>query len=777
MGFYEKHKIIFALLFLIAGILVSGNNVDTPKILLISLSLTILALSFLKKDLILLLFFPVAIFLSNNAAHTPQLPEKFLDTKVSLTGKLFKNPEKRETTWRLFVKAKEIENGSLKIKTDTKLVIYLRSKPSTAFYGSTIKLKDIKLQTIQEFKNPGSFNLRKHFEKKGILYTGFIDNPKNLVIENISGNYNYLLHKINKFRNHYENFVRENISSPESEIINAVTIGVKGGIPKNIRDDFSKLGISHLLAISGLHIGAISILIFFTVKWILKRSQYMLLMYEVPKLASIITIMPILLYAALAGFATPVIRASIMITIYFFSVFFNRDESKINILAAAAILILIFDPNSLFDLSFRLSFIAVTGIIIFHHIFPFKLSSTKDKILSMLKTTVAATFFTLPLIINTFGYLPVATIGANIIAVPLVELLVVPAGLLSIVLYPVSESLCKLVLIFNSKVISILLQVADYILSFKYSYFTVPNINNLGYIFFIFTTILILMNKFSKKIKYLALLTFIGFNLTLFFNKTTINKKNFLEVNFLDAGNKSYNLISLPNNKKILVTGGYSYFSKSDFSEKAGVVPFLLQRGITQIDYLWLLSTDNSHLEGAKAITERIAIDNLWTNGSRLDGELWKTIRIKDIKWKNMSEELEELYFGDMKITFIKPYVDNNVRYSNEPRPILISIRNNNKKLLIAEGIDKNYVQKEINSIYKNKIRSDVVFINQINGYDYNFKEFIELVMPHSIITNKIRADIKSNIPDDVGLLVTSKTGMVTLYLSSENLKINKHNL
>ncbi|MGH7884353.1 MAG: ComEC/Rec2 family competence protein, partial [Thermodesulfobacteriota bacterium] len=661
--------------FLISGILLS-NSVNISKTAVVSAAFFITVLSLIKRDFLLFLFIPLSIFLNSQTSKVAELPNRFLDTKIDVTGNIYKNPEKRQSSWRLFINVKKVETGRDIFETDINIVVYSKELPVNTYYGSIINIKNLRLETIHEFKNPGSFSLKNHFKRMGILYSAFINNPKNIAILGLSRDSNYPLYQINKFRRNYEDFVRRTLNEPESEIINAITIGASGGVSEKIRNDFSKLGISHLLAISGLHIGALSFFIFFVTKWILKRSRYLLLMYEVPKIASIITIFPIIIYAALAGFATPVVRALIMITVYFLTVFFGREESKINILALAAILILLADPMSLFNLSFRLSFIAVGGIIIFHQLFPFELNTFANKLSSMIKTTVAATFFTLPIVINSFGYLPVSTVPANFFAVPLVELFVVPAGLLSIIFYPVSKSICELILIFNAKILSIIIYFADLLLSADYSYFTVPDINKRGYLFFVLTFVLMAANRFSKKMKYLAILAFLGFTILLFINNDRKYNAHTFEINFLDAGTKSYSLINLPNNKKILVSGGYSYYSKSDFTENAGVIPFLLERGITKLDYLWFLSTDNSHLEGAAAIAERIDLKNIWTNGSRLDGKLWKIIREKNIEWKNVQEELEVLYFGDIKISFIKPNVNNKIWNSKEPRPVVISIAN-----------------------------------------------------------------------------------------------------
>ena len=115
------------------------------------------------------------------------------------------------------------------------------------------------------------------------------------------------------------------------------------------------------------------------------------------------TILPIFLYAAIAGFSTSTVRAFIMISLYLLSIVIGKEEYRINTLSAAALIILLWHPWSLFELSFQLSFAAVFAILLAHKFYPFKFTTLEDKFYSLVKTTVAATLVTFPLVANSFG--------------------------------------------------------------------------------------------------------------------------------------------------------------------------------------------------------------------------------------------------------------------------------------------------------------------------------------------------------------------------------------
>ena len=135
-------------------------------------------------------------------------------------------------------------------------------------------------------------------------------------------------------------------------------------------------GTAHLLAISGDQFGIVALLSFSLFLWILKRSEYLILTISVKKWAAGLTIPCIVLYAYIAGGGISVIRAMIMVIVFFVSILFNRERHLLHTLVLAAFLILIASPPSLFDVSFQLSFLAVLSIL---YLLPRILKELKEK--------------------------------------------------------------------------------------------------------------------------------------------------------------------------------------------------------------------------------------------------------------------------------------------------------------------------------------------------------------------------------------------------------------
>ena len=301
------------------------------------------------------------------------------------------------------------------------------------------------------------------------------------------------------------------------------------------------------------------------IKWLIKRSEFMLLKFQVPRLTARLTILPIFIYTILAGFATPVVRASIMAVVYLISMVIGREENKLNTLAVSAFIILLWHPWALFELSFQLSFASVLGILLMHKFYPFKLDTISDKCFTSVKTTCAASFATLPLIINSFGVFPVISVPANLIFVPLVEFLSVPLGLVSFLVFLISEPIAAPVLYANVFLIKSLVWGTHKLLQIPFSSLTVPSLGAVSWTLYGLVLTSFLLKRTYVRLGIILPVLILGFLGTSAYSILTKPNKGFLEMNFLDAGNRNIIFVRLPREKNILLDGGFSYYDRGGF--------------------------------------------------------------------------------------------------------------------------------------------------------------------------------------------------------------------
>ena len=147
----------------------------------------------------------------------------------------------------------------------------------------------------------------------------------------------------------------------------AIIPGLKTGISRDMRDAFSTTGLAHLLSISGTHFGLLAFMVFISIRTVIKYLPVRLLskmtLYITPtRIAVVITLPVLVFYALISGASTPTVRSLIMIFIYMLALFLGRKGQWLNSLSIAALIILLWNPKALFELSFQLSFIAVFSI-------------------------------------------------------------------------------------------------------------------------------------------------------------------------------------------------------------------------------------------------------------------------------------------------------------------------------------------------------------------------------------------------------------------------------
>ncbi|MDR3285782.1 MAG: ComEC/Rec2 family competence protein [Holosporales bacterium] len=250
--------------------------------------------------------------------------------------------------------------------------------------------------------------------------------------------------KIQKIRFFIKNKTSDFLSEDVMPIAGALTIGDKSGISIKTRENYTKSGISHILAISGLHMGLLTFIIFLIITKILVLIPRFAEKFSVMKIAAALTIPVALFYLLLSGVSFSAMRAFLMVCISMIAILINERPISLYSVAIAAIVILITFPESLYSVSFQLSFASVTGLCYFyekHNNFTIKFANTYNifkffsPIFNAIKqsifSTLIATIATTPIIIYTFQRFTFVGVLGNLLAIPLLSLFIMPVGILA----------------------------------------------------------------------------------------------------------------------------------------------------------------------------------------------------------------------------------------------------------------------------------------------------------------------------------------------------------
>lgn len=232
--------------------------------------------------------------------------------------------------------------------------------------------------------------------------------------------------------------VRDALSHSEygrDGVLPALLLAERGMISQQAKRVFSATGTAHLLAISGMHVGMVAAWVFALIWFVLTRREAWIVALPVRNLALLGGFLAAAAYATLAGWPLPAVRAAMMLGAGVLAWCLSSRSEPINTLLAALLLILLWDASAIASLSLWLSFVATASLLLWARV----VRQTKNVVWwhrliaaagMLLWISLLASLATLPFIITTFGRIPVYSLPANMIMVPLYSLWVMPAALL-----------------------------------------------------------------------------------------------------------------------------------------------------------------------------------------------------------------------------------------------------------------------------------------------------------------------------------------------------------
>lgn len=308
-----------------------------------------------------------------------------------------------------------IKSGSTKYKA----TLYARKNIPILIPGKMYRFTDINMIPIQGNKNPYSFNYLNYARVKGLSHTIKV-NKKNIVSD--LGIVKPLKYVAYHARNDISIRYLSALGIEKGSLVNGLLLGLKSEIPSCIADLFRELGVSHLLAVSGLHVGLIMMIIY-----------QLLLAFSVPRIPRAVFIAIFLLfYCVLTGGSPSVIRSSLMSLMLLFAPVCMRRYNAMNAVAATAVILLLINPFYLQDLGFQFSFSAVFGILIgYSRLKELVPLDPKNPILKymidMLGVSLSAALFTAPVAMFYFNSLQLMSMFLNLLVIPLTFVVMITA--------------------------------------------------------------------------------------------------------------------------------------------------------------------------------------------------------------------------------------------------------------------------------------------------------------------------------------------------------------
>ncbi len=309
-------------------------------------------------------------------------------------------------------------DSSKKLPVGGTLMVMLKDTSAKNLYYGDELLIPAKYSPVDPPFNPAEFNYKAYLAGKNIYYQEFLYPKQYAVVD--QGNGNPLIYHSLRLRQQLIAKLKTNVRDTTAlEVVSSLLLGYRAGLSEDVRDTYARTGALYVLSVSGSQVAIIYLLLSFALSF-LERRKY-------GKLVRAVIIIAVLwYYALLTGFSMSVCRASLMVSLVVIGKTFSRYINSLNILAIAAFLLLIYDPFSIAEPGFQLSFIAVSGLILFQPMvyrwFRFK-NKWADKLWALCSLSIAAQLIILPLCAFYFHQLPIYFLLSNL-------LIIVPAAVL-----------------------------------------------------------------------------------------------------------------------------------------------------------------------------------------------------------------------------------------------------------------------------------------------------------------------------------------------------------
>lgn len=728
-----------------------------------------------------------------------------------IIGVVDKNPAAYNNRLRIILRVETLGQDNNSFPVTGKIRVTVTKPFSDIFVGDRLSLIG-KIRSIRNFNNPGGFNYRRYMAFKKIWGSTYVPGKKIVILaRNSDPGINTI---IEKARNRISNLIDKTGEGSQQGVLKALIVGDKTGIAKNIRAAFNRAGVGHILAISGLHIGIIATASFIFFKWLLSYSKLFLWNAWTKKGAAILSLFPVILYGLISGMSPSTQRAVIMVAVFLMTFLFEREQDPMNTLAMAAMIILVAYPQSLFSISFQLSFIAVLSIIYgMSMTYNSRISDrniTKKiwffKALKILFSSILVSVFailgTLPVVMFYFNQVSLVGVFANLLIIPLIGFVVVPLGLFSVFLYPISISGASVFINSSAAVLGYALDIVSFIaeLPFAAVKTVTPNFFEIGCYYVLGWSILRLVG-FRRRSRengvpgrrtaaIIAVLIIVAGCADACYWAYNRFWRNDLRVTIIDVGQGSCALVELPGGRCFLIDGG-GFSDNSIFDVGARIVaPLLWRKKIKTIDTIILSHPSADHLNGLLYIAKHFNVKRLWCNSDFSDinsysefMEIIKKNRIETVAFKDMPRKYE---INGARLKILHPpkdYIDKikNKKWRNLNNNSLVIKVSFGSKSILFPGDIMAQAERDIVATHGDELKSTVLIAPHHGSRTSSTAMFLEKIKPEIVIIsagwkNSFRfpdpSVLKRYNENDCRIFRTDKNGAVAISIDGRALRI-----
>lgn len=552
-----------------------------------------------KQILSIFVFICLGIIISsiNKEEYATKLNRFHKEKNTIAFGRIESVDLKKNYEVSFVLKTDSIRINDTIIYTSENLLCRLRSGSNDrkSFYdnikpGNQISFKGTFTQP-RTIRNPGEFDYQKYLLSKGI--TGIINSYEDgsaIIIKDEVETFSYIIFKARKY---FDSLIHKTHNKRTAGLLRGLLLADRSEIEYETKINFINAGVIHILAVSGLHVGYI--LLFLIVVF----GRFNLF------LRSIFIMIGIFSFMFITEIPASVFRATLMASILIIAFLTNRSTNLLNSIALSSVIILLIQPQQIFNPGFQLSYSAVIAIALFYPVLKNEIDSTHiknqiiKKILLFVGVSLAAQLGTLPFTVAYFNKISLISLFANLLVIPLTAI-IVGLGIITLFIGSISVYIASFMGITNNLIAAVMFKIVSFSGGLDFSNIRINNYSITdALIFYFFLSVFVYgLNRISSKWVKVVFAFLIFFNIYLF---SRLDDKELLAVGklnvlMIDVDQGDSFLIKFPNGKTALIDAGLAnpFF---DVGERI-IIPLLDHLGIKKVDYGFISHFDNDHYGG-----------------------------------------------------------------------------------------------------------------------------------------------------------------------------------
>ncbi|HWQ30937.1 MAG TPA: DNA internalization-related competence protein ComEC/Rec2, partial [Negativicutes bacterium] len=769
-----KHYMAAYALSLFCGILAASILMPGRLIILVSLALSIIAACLNRKNgqrvkiILLLTVFLAGMLDYAHGLGSSDWLEAFGDKEVAAECLIIDSPVKRggslQYTAVLHWTSSEGKNYNKRER------VFLKTKSKQIFqFGDKVRV-DGALSGISGIRNPGDFDYRMYYKSRGI--GGMITAAKIKLLE--SGSAGFAETLLYRSREKVRDTINKALPPGEAAMLVGIITGDKTDIAEDTRASYVKTGLSHILSVSGLHVGFLMLLVTYILKP-LKLGD---------KAQGFVIMLTAAYYVLMIGAPLPAVRSLAMLAVLLMGKALGRGYDLLASVSFAALLILLFKPLAIYDPGFVISFGAMYSIAVLYPASYNLLRRAPSGIRGSLALSISVWLGLAPVLAWYFNYISIISLVINMAAVPLAFLITL-AGFCGVLVGMVSSAAAVYVFSVDYYLIKLLTFMTVKAAALPFAGFSIPTLPPYGYIIYYLGLGLLYASTvtayvriyFGRLVSGYMVIVAAAFLIYSFPSQE-------MKLVFLDVGQGDSCCIITPGKQVVLVDGGGSSGSGEFYYDVGGKItlPALLHQGVWRIDTVVVSHMHDDHMEGLLKVLEGLPVKRIIIprvsagegNISKHSRELLELCTRKGVRIYRLGKGDSIGLDGGVRLDFLLP---GSVAMEDENQNSLVG--------LLTYGRFKTLLSGDIGSIMEaclaqEAIASSILKVPHHGSATSSSAEFLGAVKPYISIVSVGNNNFGHPAPETVKRLDaysgkvyrTDEAGAVTITTDGETLKV-----